>query len=117
MVTIKQIGQGVAAYLDAELMPQFPAQGIEKVLAGTAISLLIRRSEKILESYKDNKIIQMLGIMDEEGNVDVDVLTEELKKNISSDGVKIEVPIIGKMTFHKDDVNKLNEYILVYKED
>lgn len=113
MVTMKQIEQGVAAYLDNELMPQLSktTSGLEKVLAGTAISLFIRKSGTILESYKDNKMIQMLGVMDSEGNVDVDLLAEELKKNISEDGVKIEVPMIGAMTFHKEDINKLYDYI------
>lgn len=113
MVTIAKIEQGVAAYLDAEIMPQLPSSGLEKVLAGTAMSLFIKRSGKIIEGYKENKAVQMLGIMDADGNVDVDVLAEELKKNIPSDGVKVEIPIIGKMTFHKDDVDKLHEYITI----
>lgn len=113
MVTIAKIEQGVAAYLDSEVMPHLPNGGLEKVLAGTAVSLVIRRSGKILEGYKDNKAVQMLGLMDAEGNVDVDILAEELKKNIPAEGMKIDVPIIGKMTFHKDDVDKLHEYITV----
>lgn len=111
MVTMKQIEQGVAAYLDTELMPQLPSTGLEKVLAGTAISLFIRRSGTILESYKDNKTIQMLGVMDGEGNVDVDLLATELKKNIPDEGVKVDIPMIGAMKFHKEDVTKLHEYI------
>lgn len=111
MVSIDKIEKGVAAYLDSELMPQLPNSGFEKVLAGTAMSLVIRRSGKILDSYKDNKAVQMLGIMDAEGNVDVDVLAEELKKNLPKEGMKVEIPIIGAMTFHKEDVDKLHEYI------
>ena len=113
MVAISKIEQGIAAYLDSELMPQLPNTGIEKVLAGTAMSLAIRRSGKILDGYKNNKAVQMLGLMDAEGNVDVDVLAEELKKNIPAEGVKIDVPIIGAMTFHKEDVDKLHEYITI----
>lgn len=113
MVSIDKIEQGIAAYLDGELMPQLPNSGFEKVLAGTAISLFIRRSGKIIERYKDNKAVQMLGIMDADGNVDVDVLAEELKKNFPKDGMKLDIPIIGAMTFHKEDVDKLHEYITV----
>lgn len=113
MVSINKIEQGVAAYLDSELMPKLPNSGFEKVLAGTALSLAIRRSGNILDSYKNNKAVQMLGIMDKDGNVDVDVLAEELKKNIPTEGVKVDVPIIGALTFHKDDVDKLHEYITV----
>lgn len=111
MVSIEKIEKGVAAYLDSELMPKLPANGVQKVLAGTAISLLIKRSGTIVESYKDNQVVQMLGIMDADGNVDVDVLAEELKKNIPTDGVKVDVPVIGALTFRKDDVDKLHKLI------
>lgn len=111
MVTITKIEQGVAAYLDSELMPKLPETGLEKILAGTAISLVIRRGGKILDSYRNNKTVQLLGIMDAEGNVDIDVLAEELKKNMPADGVKIDVPMIGAMTFHKSDIDKLYSYI------
>lgn len=111
MVPISKIEKGVAAYLDSEIMPKFPA-GIEKVIAGTAASLFIRKSGNIIASYKDNKTVQMLGIMDENANVDVDVLAEELKKNIPTEGVQVEVPMFGTITFHKEDVDKLQEYIV-----
>lgn len=113
MVSIDKIEQGVANYLDGELMPQLQGNGIERVIIGTAASLMIRKSGAIIESYKDNKLVQMLGIMDEKGNVDVDTLVEEVKKNISKDGIKVEVPMIGTLTFHKEDVDKLYDYIMV----
>lgn len=112
MVAINKIEKGVAAYLDGELMPKLPSSGLERVLTGTALSLAIRRSGTIIAGYKDNKAVQMLGIMDANGNVDVDALAEELKKNIPTEGVKVDVPIIGALTFHKDDVDKLYEYII-----
>lgn len=112
MVSIDKIEEGVARYLDAELMPQLQNNGVEKVLVGTAASLAIRRSGTIVDGYKDNKIVQMLGIMDGNGNVDVEVLADELKKNMPKEGVKIDIPIVGTMTFHKDDVDKLYEYIM-----
>lgn len=111
MVSISKIEHGIANYLDAELMPQLQQNGIERLLVGTAMSLVIRRSGDIISSYKDNKVVKMLGLMDENGNVDVDALATELKKNISKDGVKVDIPVIGSMTFHKDDVDKLREYI------
>lgn len=112
MVTIDKIERGVATYLDNELMPQLPSTGIEKVMAGTAIGLLIRRFGFIIESYKGSKTVQLLGIMDEEGNVDVDIVADELKKNIPPEGIKMELPVIGNLKFHKDDITKLHEYII-----
>lgn len=112
MVPINKIERGIASYLDAELMPQFSGNGIEKVIAGTAVSLALRKTGAIIASYKDNNIVKMLGIMDDNGNVDIDTLSDELKKNIPKEGVKVDVPMLGTMTFHKDDVDKLHDYIM-----
>lgn len=112
MVSVDKIEQGVANYLDAELMPQLKGNGIEKVIVGTTASLLIRKTGTIIEGYKDNKLVKMLGIIDDNGAVDVDTLVEEVKKNIPKEGIKIEVPILGTLTFHKDDVDKLYDYIV-----
>lgn len=112
MVSIDKIEQGVAHYLDGELMPQLQNNGWEKVLVGTAASLAIRKSGAIAAGYKDHKLVKMLGIMDEKGNVDVEALATELKKNIPKEGFKVDIPIVGTMTFHKDDVDKLYEYIM-----
>lgn len=112
MVPVNKIEKGIAAYLDAELMPRFQGNGLERVIVGTAASLAIRKSGTIINGYKDNKAVQMLGIMDDEGNVDVDILAEELKKNIGKDGVKIDIPVIGTVTFRKEDVTKLYDYIM-----
>lgn len=113
MVSIDKIEQGVANYLDAELMPQFQSNGLEKVIVGTVVSLAIHKSGAIIGGYKDNKFVKMLGIMDENGDVDVEVLSQELKKNISKEGVKVDIPIIGTLTFHQEDVDKLYDYIMV----
>lgn len=112
MVSIDKIERGVANYLDGELMPQLQSNGFEKVLVGTAASLAIHKIGAIVVSYKDNKLVKMLDVMDDNGNVDVDVLAAELKKNIPKEGVKVDIPVVGTMTFHEDDVDKLYEYIM-----
>lgn len=111
MVPVSQIEHGLANYLDAELMPQLQKAGWEKVLVGTVASLAIRRAGTIVKGYKDNKVVKMLGIMDEAGNVDVDTLVAEVKKNVGKEGFTVDVPVLGTLTFHKDDVDKLYGFI------
>lgn len=112
MVSVNKIEHGIANYLDAELMPRFQGNGVERVIVGTVASLVIRKSGAIVNSYKDNDLVKMLGIMDNDGNIDIDVLAEELKNNITKDGVKVNIPVIGTITFHKEDVTKLYDYIM-----
>lgn len=111
MVSVNKIERGVAKYVDTEIMPHLDANGVEKVVIGTAVSLLIRRSGAIIGEYKNNKLVKMLGVIDNDGNIDIDMLSEELKKNVSKEGIKVDVPIIGTMTFHKSDIDKLYGYI------
>lgn len=111
MVSVDKIEKGIAGYLDDELMSQFRGSSVERVVAGTAVSLMLRKTGTIIEGYRDNPTVKMLGIMDNDGNVDVDTIAEELKKNIGKDGMKVDVPIFGTMTFHKSDVDKLRDYI------
>lgn len=111
MVPMSKIQKGVAAYLDAELMPKLDRSGWEKVLIGTAASLAISRAGAIAEGYKNSKVVKMLGIVDDAGNVDVHAIAEEMKKNIGKEGFTVEVPILGALTFHKDDVDKLYGFI------
>lgn len=112
MVSISNIEKGVANYLDNELMGQLPQNGFQRVVAGTAISLAIRKSGSIVAGLKDNSFVKMLEIMDDNGNIDIDVLKDEVKKNIPDSGVKADFPMIGVITFHKNDVDRLYDYIM-----
>lgn len=112
MVTIDQIQNGVATYLDIELMPKLSDNKLQKVLAGTMIGIAISKSGNIIRSYKDNTVVKMLGIMDDNCNVDIDMLKNELIKQVGTDGIPIELPMIGTMTFNKTDIEKLYKYII-----
>lgn len=111
MVTIDQVEKGIAAYLDKELMPILPETGVQKILIGTGIGLVLRKYKGQIAALKDQPFVKMTGIFDDSGNVDVDILKEELTKQIPEEGFKIEVPVIGGLKFHKADVDKLYNYI------
>lgn len=106
-----QVQKGVAAYLDNELMPLIDDSSWKKVMVGTALSLGIKRADAYLPILQNNQFVKMLDILDEEGNVDVDVLAPEIKKNMSADGMKVELPVLGTVTFKSGDVDKVLQYI------
>jgi hypothetical protein len=112
MVTIDQIQNGVASYLDTELMPKLSDNKLQKVLTGTMIGIAISKSGDIIRSYKDNAVVKMLGIIDENCNVDIDVLKNELLKQMGNDGVPVDLPMVGTMTFNKSDIEKIYKYIV-----
>lgn len=114
MVSVDCVEKGIASYLDTELITKLPQDGIQRVLVGTVASLMIKKSGNLVNSLKNNQLVQMLELMDENNNIDIDTLRDELKNNIQDCGVRIEVPILGVMTFHKQDVDTLYSHIMKY---
>lgn len=111
MVSVNKIENGVARFLDAELVSKMPDGGLQKILAGTAISLLIKKSGNFIKAFQQNPMIQLMDIFDADGNVDIDSMATELKKNFPDVGLRMDFPMIGTVTFHKEDIDKLYSYI------
>lgn len=112
MVTIKQIETGVAAYLDNELMPMLGENGIQKVLIGAGISMLLHKNMNKIETLQSNPIVSAMGVFDQDGNVDVDTIKTEVSNQMPEEGVKVDIPMVGTLTLKTDDINKLHGYIM-----
>jgi hypothetical protein len=109
LVSIDCIGNGVAKFADREILKNI--NGWQKVVVGSAIALAIKRAGNIAASYKDNKVVKALQIMDDDCNIDIDVLRDVVKENIPNSGFVVTVPILGELKFHKSDVDNLYEDI------
>ena len=57
---------------------------------------------------------EALEIFGSDGSVDVDLLKDTLKAQISKEGCMeiSSIPIVGKLTFRSDDVDKVYDYIM-----
>ena len=110
MVSVECIGKGVAKFADREILKN--VDGWQKVVVGAAIALAINRSQDIVASYRENSVVKMLKIFDDNGNIDIDVLRDVIKDNISNNGLVITVPILGELKFHKSDVDNLYNDIM-----
>ena len=84
MANINQIRAALAVYYDQEIRPTLP--DIKGRILGLAVGVVLAKPEawigKLLPAA------QLMGIVDEAGNVDVDLLAQEAKKNLfGKDGV------------------------------
>lgn len=113
MVTLEQVEMGVTSYLDHELMPSLGNENsLQKVLIGTGIGLLLKKNFSKIEEMSQQPFIAAMGIFDENGNIDLDTLKEEVKKNIPKEtGLQIDIPMVGTLTFRANDIEKVCEYI------
>lgn len=111
MIPFENVQKGVAAYLDNEVMPAFRDEGWKRVAAGAAISLVINRSSNYIPILQQNKVVSALGLIDENGSVDIEGLVPVVKQQLEKEPLSIDVPMLGKLTFRPDDVEKLYDYI------
>ena len=110
MVSVESIGKGIAKFADREILKN--VDGWQKVVVGAVIALAINRSQDIVASYRENSIVKMLKIFDDNGNIDIDILRDVIKDNIGNNGFVITVPVLGKLKFHKSDVDNLYNDIM-----
>lgn len=107
----EQIMQGIINYADSEIMTKLPTAG--KWVIGTAIGLATTKANEVVASIQNNAMVKALGIVDENGLIDVDTLTSAMKDSADRYGkISVEVPMIGKLSFSSADVETLRNYIV-----
>ena len=109
MVTIDQAMRGAAKFADNEIIPHLPmGKGIG---AGIALALIMDGGKAQLLKLRENPAVQMMGIMDDEGNIDLDRLYNAARTRVDGKKIPITIPIIGELRFDVNDVDRLYKYI------
>lgn len=111
MVSTKRAEKGFATFLDREMMSKLPEGSLQKTAIGVASGLMLKKGGDTLENLKNNPFIATLGIFDENGYIDIDLLRDVVKQNIPDMGLKVKMPVIGTLTVHKGDIDMLHRYI------
>jgi hypothetical protein len=106
-VSFDRLNEGVRQYVQAEILPSLPSQGIQGFGVGFAATLAMNRIETILRQLLANPAVAMLGIVDESGMIDLDAIRDAATQAMPGAGIK--VPIIGQLSlsFDSSDVDKL----------
>ena len=107
-VTIEQVRNGITAYIDSEIAPML--EGWERVGFCSAAALILRNLPKVFDQYKTNNFIRMLGIIDENDNIDLDALRDAMASYLTEE--HIDIPIIKRrMKVTGKDLDKLYNMI------
>lgn len=107
----EQVIQGLINYADNEVLNKLPASG--RWIMGTGIALATNRANAVVEILRENAIAKMLGVVDDDGMIDADLLIEAMKSAADRYGsMTVDVPLIGKLTFSSSDVNQLSAYMM-----
>lgn len=98
---------GILKYMDREIFSSMT--DLQEFAARLAVTRVVNNSQNIKEMLTTNPFVKTFGIIDENGNVDVDGLHRDIKEQIKAKGkLTIKIPLIG-MTFHfsESDVDAL----------
>jgi hypothetical protein len=110
MVTVTQIQNGVATFLDTEIIAMLP--GWRRFAFGAATGLMLARSGEIFAQMKSNSIVQMMGVIQPDDTVDIDTLYKEAKKQIQKSPLTFDLPGAGTITLRETDIDKLYQKII-----
>lgn len=111
MVTITQVQQGVAKFVDAEIIPRLSV--MEKLVVGGGAGLVTAKLPEVLNRYADHKLVSALGLYDREnGEIDLDAVYNAAKPYIGADPVPVKIPFVGiTLKFTEREFDTLYKYI------
>lgn len=111
MVTITQVQNGVAKFVDAEVIPRLSV--MEKLVVGGGAGLVTAKLPEVLNKYADHKLVSTLGLYDQEnGEIDLDAVYNAAKPYIGADPVPVKIPFIGiTLKFTEREFDTLYKYI------
>ena len=110
MATITQIQNGIARFIDEDIVPMLP--GWRRFAVGAAAGLILARAGGIFNDLKNNEFVKMLGVIREDDTVDLDSLYQEAKKQIAKAPLTMDLPGIGAITLKDSDIDKLYRMIM-----
>ena len=97
---------GVVKYLDREVYVGM--NDWQEMLARIAVSRVVGNRDVLRETIVANPFVKTFGIVDENGDVDVDGLIRDIKEQIERKGkFEVIIPMFGKFIFTSADVDKL----------
>ena len=106
MVEFNRVIDGLIRYLNNNLFAKM--NDWQEVLARIAVGRIIGNPEALKQSLMANGIVRTFAVMDSEGNVDLENLAIDLKREIERKGkISVEVPMLGKMSFVASDVDEI----------
>ena len=79
LYTKEQVIKGLTQYIDNEVIARLPTAG--KWLAGTVLGLSLKNTQELINYAQDNEVVELLGIFNKDGLIDVDKIVGVAKKN------------------------------------
>jgi hypothetical protein len=106
MVSFDQVLDGLARYLNKNFYPNL--DDFREVVARIAVGRILQNPENLKQSLSGNGIIRTFAIMNSEGDIDLEPIMKDLKREVERKGkMTVEIPLFGKVSFTGDDISEI----------
>ena len=109
MYEYSKVLNGITKYIDTEIVDKI--EGWQKWVIGSCIGIALSNSTNLFNQLKDNEIVKMLGIINEENKIDIEKIYKEFKNQAKKGSISFEVPLVGTLTLNEQDVDKIYDFI------
>jgi hypothetical protein len=109
--TVEKVIDGIARYIDNNIYTNMT--DIQELVARLVVGRAIQNSEAFSDLLKSNGFIRTFGFVDSDGMVNVDLLAQDIKREIARKGaLEISIPMYGKLKFVPEDVDVIRRCIM-----
>lgn len=106
----EKVIDGILRYLDREIFSNM--NDWQEFMARLIVGRITENADSVKQYLTKNGFVRTLGVFDYEGNMDIDSILHDVKREIERKGsLQIDIPLIGKMTFKPADVDMLRDDI------
>jgi hypothetical protein len=113
MVNKSAIIPGFSKFIDENVLAHYPATSMKRILMAGAVSLYLKQGEGLVDSLISNPLITNLGIVKQDGFINIDPIRDTLKNEISKAGyMRVTIPMVGDVDFTPEDADALYKFIV-----
>ena len=109
MYNLDQVMMGLTKFIDNEILTKI--NGWQKWVIGTGLGIVTTKMENVFNSLKNNELVKMLELIDDNDHINVDAIYNELMKQAQREPITIDLPMLGALTLKEQDVMSLYNYI------
>jgi hypothetical protein len=113
MVHKSSLIPGISRFIDENILSHYPTNSMKRILMAGAVSLYLKQNEGIVDTVANNPLVTGLGLVHENGMLDIDQFRDTIKCEINKVGfMRLSLPMIGDIDFTTEDVDALYKFII-----
>ena len=110
MVSQQRLQAGISRYIDEEFTSKI--EGWKRWGVGIGAALILEGMPATLQRWRSSELGAMLGVFNSEGDVDIDKIYAQAKRQAQQGPLVVHLPALGPVRFTGEDVDKLYRFIV-----